>query len=173
MARFVRFTFLVLALHFTATEQLQSQENATAPLGSDLNLPVIGGTETATDGEISGVEREYKPVDDSATVALKLKKPKSFYDEMFSNPLNYGLILIVGFYIYLMFLQPRAGRREQKVQLERLKSLKKNDRVITTSGIHGIVANINVETGTIVLRVDENSNAKLTIDRTAIRTVSN
>jgi preprotein translocase YajC subunit len=69
-------------------------------------------------------------------------------------------------------LRPKAGGKEQREQLERLKNLKKNDRVVTTSGIHGIVSNINIEAGTITLRVDENSNAKLTIDRMSIRTVS-
>ena len=74
-------------------------------------------------------------------------------------------------YVYLLFLRPSAGRKESREQMEKLKNLKKNDRVVTTAGIHGIVSNINSEAGTITLRVDENTNTKLTIDRLSIRTV--
>ncbi|MCY2983630.1 MAG: preprotein translocase subunit YajC [Planctomycetota bacterium] len=101
-----------------------------------------------------------------------LKKTPSLLEEFFSSPLNYFLVLVVCLYIYLMFIQPRSARNEKQSQLLRLNHLKKNDRVVTTAGIHGIVSNINTDAGTVTLRVDENSNAKLTIDRNSIRSVA-
>jgi preprotein translocase subunit YajC len=70
-----------------------------------------------------------------------------------------------------MLLVPKAGRKEQKLLQERLSNLKKNDRVVLSSGIHGIVANVNADAGTVTVRVDEGTNAKLTVDRAAIRSV--
>lgn len=100
------------------------------------------------------------------------KKKQSFAEEFFSSPLNYFAVLVVCLYVYVMFVQPRGARNEKKLTLARLSNLKKNDRVITSAGIHGIVSNINTEAGTVTLRVDENSNAKLTIDRDAIKSVA-
>ena len=93
-------------------------------------------------------------------------------EEFFSSPMSYFLVLVFCLYIYLMFIQPRGARNEKQSQLLRLNNLKKNDRVVTTAGIHGIVSNINSDAGTVTLRVDENSNAKLTIDRDSIRSVA-
>ncbi len=105
-------------------------------------------------------------------LATNSKTKASLLEEFFSSPLNYILVLIVCFYVYLMFVQPRNSRQEKTKQWERLNHLKKNDRVVTSSGIHGIVSNINTDAGTVTLRVDENSNAKLTIDRDSIRSVA-
>ena len=87
-----------------------------------------------------------------------------------NNPLNLILVLFVAFYLFLLFV-PKANRKEQKVLQERLSNLKKNDRVVLSSGIHGIVANVNADAGTVTVRVDEGTNAKLTVDRAAIRSV--
>lgn len=59
----------------------------------------------------------------------------------------------------------------QKALQERLANLKKNDRVVLSSGIHGVVANINAEAGTVTVRVDESTNTRLTVDRASIRSV--
>ena len=100
------------------------------------------------------------------------KKKTSFAEEFFSSPLNYFAVLVVCLYAYLMFIKPQGSRNEKKLNLQRLSNLKKNDRVVTSAGIHGIVSSINTDAGTITLRVDENSNAKLTIDRDSIRSVA-
>lgn len=128
----------------------------------------------------SGGESEPKPATvggspEQMTGLVSINKPKtspSLLEEFFSSPLNYFLVLVVCLYVYLMFVQPRGVRREKKLQLQRLNNLKKNDRVVTSAGIHGIVSNINADAGTVTLRVDESSNTKLTIDRDSIRSVS-
>ena len=181
MAKPVFVLFLTVLLPISVGSSLHGQDETVQEPSSGLTSPTIGGAEGAT-----GVTSETKEnaavaletsttnmVDGSsgAAVTVTPKKKLSLTEELFSNPLNYLLLLIVCVYVYLLFLRPNAGRKESRELMQKLKNLKKNDRVVTTAGIHGIVSNINSEAGTITLRVDENTNTKLTIDRTSIRTV--
>lgn len=181
MGRFAFVFLMILKLSFDSTMLLHGQEEvATGPVTPSMRaadpsdaISAAASSPTKPEGGDSAGELGAKnATNGDVTSLLKLKKPQNPWDELFSNPLNYLLLLVLCVYAYLMFLRPKSGLREQREQLERLKNLKKNDRVVTTSGIHGIVSNINIEAGTITLRVDENSNSKLTIDRMSIRTVS-
>ena len=127
------------------------------------------GSESDTVAATVGVDPQTKSTPESAT---RLKIRSSLLEEFFSSPLNYFLVLVVCLYVYLMFVQPRGARQEKKLQMQRLNNLKKNDRVVTSAGIHGIVSNINTDAKTVTLRVDEGSNTKLTIDRDSIRSVA-
>ncbi len=83
---------------------------------------------------------------------------------MWSTFLPIILIFIV---FYFMIIVP--GRRRERQQREMLfNSLKKDDRVVTSSGIIGIVANINEKDDEVVLKVDESSNVRLRMLRSAI-----
>ena len=110
----------------------------------------------------------------AGTPAASPKTPGSanttFSEAFFRNPLNLVLLVFLALYVLLLFL-PKQAKKEQKALQARLVNLKKNDRVILNSGIHGVVANINSDAGTVSLRVDESSNAKITVDRNAIRSV--
>lgn len=131
--------------------------------------PIIVATEPEKNVSTVAVDTLDKS---KPTISTATKKNTSLFEDFFSSPLNYFLVLVVCLYVYLMFVQPRGARQEKKLRLERLTNLKKNDRVVTSAGIHGIVSNINTDAGTVTLRVDENSNAKLTIDRDSIRSVA-
>lgn len=171
MGRFAFVFLMIPALALSLTSHLTGQQTES----NERISPTIRAAEPSETSPTTvapeSVLSETKSALDSAVMLPKQKKNLSFTEELFSNPLNYVLLLVVCVYVYLMFLQPKGGRREQRALAERLKNLKKNDRVVTSAGIHGIVANINSEADTITLRVDENSNAKLTIDRVAIRSV--
>ncbi len=67
------------------------------------------------------------------------------------------------------FLVIRPQQQQQKKIKEMLNNLKKNDEVITSSGIHGTVALIKDKT--VVVRVDEG--CRIEFDRDAITTVVN
>ncbi len=165
MPRFVFVFVIASAVLCYATEESHAQdaENVkAADTASEVGEPVKQLESETTE----------KKAESSLALEPVLKKNPSLLEEFFSSPLNYFLVLVVCLYIYLMFIQPRGARNEKQSQLLRLSNLKKNDRVVTTAGIHGIVSNINTDAGTVTLRVDENSNAKLTIDRNSIRSVA-
>ncbi len=61
------------------------------------------------------------------------------------------LLLIFGIFYFLVI---RPEQQKQKAHQETLKNLRKNDEVLTSGGIHGIV--VNVKDKTVVLRLDEN-----------------
>jgi preprotein translocase subunit YajC len=63
---------------------------------------------------------------------------------------------------YLLFIRPQSVA--QKKQVETLKGAKTGDRVITTSGIHGIIS--NVKDTTFIVKVADN--VKLEIEKSAV-----
>jgi preprotein translocase subunit YajC len=73
-------------------------------------------------------------------------------------------ILLIGVMFYFMFVIPQ--RREKRMRDEMMGRLKKNDRVITNAGIIATVTNIKDEE--VTLRIDDTSNARLTVLRSSI-----
>jgi preprotein translocase subunit YajC len=65
----------------------------------------------------------------------------------------------------------RPERERMRKQQDLLAGLKKNDRVITTSGIYGTVANVDREADRISLRVDEAGNVKIAVTVSSIAKV--
>ena len=167
MGRFAFVLLIVPALLCIATEDSLAQDQET--VNENAVVPTMVGVESDTD---SSASTEEKTVETKKSLEKGSKSKSSLLEEFLSSPLNYFLVLVVCLYVYLMFVQPRGARQAKKLQVERLNNLKKNDRVVTSGGIHGIVSNINTDAGTVTLRVDENSNAKLTIDRDSIRSVA-
>jgi preprotein translocase YajC subunit len=162
------FAFLILpCLLWNASEIACAQEveSGQQPMPAVSN-PSMGGVETNND------LADLEPPKTTNLAGKVPAKKLSGVEEFFASPLNYFLVLIVCVYVYLMFIQPKGARKERLLQATKLSNLKKNDRVVTTAGIHGIVSSINSEAGTITLRVDENTNAKLTIDRESIRSIA-
>ncbi len=86
-------------------------------------------------------------------------------------PQDSGLTQVLFMYIPIMliiyFMVIRPQRKRQKETQLMLANLKKNDEVVTASGIHGTIA--IVKDKTVVLRVDEN--VRIEFDREAITTV--
>jgi preprotein translocase subunit YajC len=83
------------------------------------------------------------------------------------NPLN--LILMSMILFFLLVVRPQ--RNDMKKMQQKLAALKKNDRVVTSGGIHGVVIQANSGEPTVVVRIDENSGARITINRDAIAKV--
>ncbi|MEW5895168.1 MAG: preprotein translocase subunit YajC [Candidatus Omnitrophota bacterium] len=73
------------------------------------------------------------------------------------------ILMFLVFYVLVM----RPHKKEQEQHKKRLAALQKNDRVVTTGGIHGTV--VNVKETTIILRVDDN--VKLEFDKDAIKVI--
>ena len=84
------------------------------------------------------------------------------------NPIMQLVPFIFIFVIfYFMIIMPQ--RRQQKEHLKMVANLKKNDEVVTASGIHGTV--VNVKDTSVILRVDEN--VKLEVEKVAIAALKN
>ena len=93
--------------------------------------------------------------------------PGGFLQQFFGNPINLVLFSLILF--FLLVAQPQ--RKQAKRQQQMLAALKKNDRVVTSGGIHGVVVSANAEEPTVSIRVDDNSGARLTVNRESIASV--
>ena len=74
------------------------------------------------------------------------------------------LLLVAGMFLILYFLLIRPQQRQKREREALLASVKKGDRVVTTSGLHGTVVGLSEHT--ITLRVADQ--VKLDFDRTAL-----
>lgn len=82
---------------------------------------------------------------------------------LLGNPLIMMGLMVVMFY----FLLIRPQQRQRKEQAARIAALQAGDKVVTTSGIHGIVH--NVKEHTVVVKVAEGT--MLEFDKPAIAIV--
>lgn len=89
--------------------------------------------------------------------------------QFFANPIN--LILISA--ILFMFIVVRPQQKQMKQQQRALAELKKNDRIITASGIHGTVVQVGSGEPVVTIRIDDNSGARMTINRESISKIVN
>lgn len=70
----------------------------------------------------------------------------------------------------MYFLMIRPQRKKQKELEAQIKALKTGDRVVTSSGIHGVVANVKGDQSTsMTLKIADN--VKIEIEKSAVATV--
>jgi preprotein translocase subunit YajC len=74
------------------------------------------------------------------------------------------IVLIIGVFYFLLIRPQKKAQEEHKKMLA---SLKKNDEIITTGGIHGTIA--NVKDATITLKVDDN--VKIEVSKSSVASV--
>jgi preprotein translocase subunit YajC len=82
---------------------------------------------------------------------------------------QYLPLLAIAAAAYLLLFRPEQERL--KKQRELLAGLKKNDRVVTSSGIYGTVANVEREADRVTLKVDDAANVKLTVTLSSVARV--
>lgn len=83
--------------------------------------------------------------------------------------LQYLPLIAIAAAAYLLLFRPE--RERMKKQQDLLAAIKKNDRVVTSSGIYGTVANVDREADRVTLKIDESSNAKLTVTLSSLARV--
>ncbi len=74
--------------------------------------------------------------------------------------------LCIGVIFYFLILRPQ--KQQQKKLSEMVAALKTGDKVVTTGGIHGIIANVKDGT-TLLLKVDDG--CRIEVDKTAVATI--
>ena len=80
-----------------------------------------------------------------------------------------GLLLtLLPILVLFYFLMIRPARRQEQERQSLLGALKKNDKVVTTGGLIGIVAGIKENEDEVTLKVDENSNVKVRVTKSSI-----
>lgn len=75
------------------------------------------------------------------------------------------LVFLVGIFAVFYFFLILPQRRQQKKEQEFRNSLKKGDKVITSSGIYGEI--VSIDGDTVLLEVDKN--VKIRVEKLAIR----
>ncbi len=84
------------------------------------------------------------------------------------SPLNLMLIIFMLFFFLVLWPQQRQQRAQQRAMAEALANMKKNDRVMTSSGIYGTVIQASADSPVVILRIDESTGAKMTVNRDSI-----
>jgi len=77
---------------------------------------------------------------------------------------QYWPVLAIVVIMYVLLIAPQ--RKKEKQRQEMLRSLEKNDRVVTIGGIHGVVKNATDKE--VTLLVDEKRDLTLKLNRSAI-----
>jgi len=112
--------------------------------------------------------------DDAKEVAEKAAKdgqdqPQGGLLEMFrNNPLLPMLALVAMFFLIVVMPQ---RRREQKLKQSLLSGMKKNDEVITASGIIGVIHSIKEGGDEVTLKIDDNAKIRV-LKSTIVRVVT-
>lgn len=77
------------------------------------------------------------------------------------------LVPIGGMLLIFYFILWRPQAKERRLREEMLQALKTGDRVLTTSGIIGVISSL--KDTEVVLKVDEKNNFKIRMSRQAIQ----
>lgn len=78
-------------------------------------------------------------------------------------------LLAIAVLFYLLMIRPERRKRAELADM--LQNLKKNDRVVTIGGIYGTIVNTQRDSDEITIKVDESTNTKLRMQRSAIARV--
>jgi len=79
------------------------------------------------------------------------------------------LFMVLGLVAVMFIMTIFTGRRQKKQRETMLAALRKHDRVMTSGGIIGFV--VEIKPRTVVLKVDEGSNTRITFSRESIQQV--
>ena len=70
--------------------------------------------------------------------------------------------------MYFLILRPQ--RKKEKDRLDMIANVRKNDRIVTSGGVHGVV--VSVKEKELVIRVDDDKDVKLKIDKSAVSSIT-
>lgn len=87
-----------------------------------------------------------------------------------SNPMMQFLPLMIIMFAVMYFLIIRPQKQKEKKRLEMISNVRKQDRIITVGGVHGVVT--SVKENEIIVRVDDAKDVKLKIDKSAVTSIS-
>ena len=127
-------------------------QDDTPPAAADTPKPAPAANESTTTQKTT--DQTTTTDDDDAPRSL-------FGDGIFP-------MLMIAFVIMIIFSM-RGSSREKKKRDNLIASLKKGDRVQTVGGIIGTI--VQIRDTDVVVKVDENTGAKISFSRSAVQTV--
>jgi len=108
-----------------------------------------------------------RPTDSASAVAPGTQTPSSPAAPGGGGPFSDLFFpMLIGFVFLMIIISITGSRRERKRHEAMINSVRKHDRVQTRGGIIGSVVEIKGET--IILKVDESTNTRITFHRSAI-----
>jgi preprotein translocase subunit YajC len=84
-------------------------------------------------------------------------------------PNGMPIFMLIGVILFFYVLIIRPAKKEQAQKDQMLGGLKKNDKIVTTSGIYGTV--VNIQGDAITVRVDDQAKVKIRFVKAAIARV--
>ncbi len=78
-------------------------------------------------------------------------------------------LLPIPFLFYFMIWLPQ--QQQEKKRRAMIDALKKNDKIVTASGIYGTVVSVDPAGDKLVLRIDDDKGVKLTMSRSSVMRV--
>lgn len=78
---------------------------------------------------------------------------------------QFAPLIFIGIIFYFLLIRPQQKQRKEQQKL--IEALKTGDKVVTSAGIHGMIANVKEKT--VLLKVADN--VKIEIDKAAVATV--
>lgn len=86
------------------------------------------------------------------------------------NPMMQFLPLLIIMFAVMYFLIIRPQKQKEKKRLEMISNVRKQDKVVTSGGVHGVV--VSVKEKEVVIRVDDAKDVKFKIDKSAITSIT-
>ncbi len=86
------------------------------------------------------------------------------------NPMMQFLPVMIIMFAVMYFLIIRPQKQKEKKRQELISNVRKQDRIVTAGGVHGIVT--SVKENEVIARVDDAKDIKIKIDKSAITSVS-
>jgi preprotein translocase subunit YajC len=78
-------------------------------------------------------------------------------------------LALIAFAFYFLFIVPQ--RNKERAMQDMIASLKENDHVVTTGGVHGVVTNIQRDANRLTLRIDDSNGTRVRVALWAIDSV--
>ena len=83
---------------------------------------------------------------------------------------NMLIPLLIAMVAYFLIIG-RFKKKQQRKRQDELRGIKKNARIMTIGGIYGTVVQSRDDDNKVVIKIDEATNTRMTISRSAIRNV--
>lgn len=119
-------------------------------LAQETSTPAVGAAPSAGEGSALNAGTEtVAPVAEGVKEAVQNAPPPW---------MQFLPFIAIGLFFYFILLRPQQA--EQRRRKELLTQLKKNDKVVTTGGMIGTIADISSDGSRVTLKVDDNTRIK-------------